>query len=77
MNLESYNNHDTARTVLASKNRAAVLTKHAKRARSNISLKKVAMVALVAVMLLGLYVTAPQHKFEECRGTDVPSHCVD
>ena len=77
MNLESYSNHDTTATRMAVRNTKVVLDRQAKRNRSKISLLQVMLAAMVLVTIAGLYITSPQHNFEECAGTDVPRHCVD
>lgn len=77
MNIESYSNHDTAATRMAARNTKVVLERQAQRNCSRITLTKVMIAAVTLVLLMGLYVTAPQHNLQECSGQDVPAHCVD
>lgn len=31
----------------------------------------------IALILVSMWLTSPRHNFEECKGSDVPRHCVD
>lgn len=40
-------------------------------------LRRVLAAVLLALLVLGLWYTSPSRLFPECRGGDVPRHCVD
>lgn len=35
------------------------------------------LLALLALLVFGLWYTSPTRLFPECRGIEVPRHCVD
>ena len=40
-------------------------------------IKRIALALVLLALLALLWETSPSRLFPECRGTDVPRHCVD
>lgn len=53
------------------------LRNRAPKKRRALKLSTVLKVVAVLLLLAGLWVTSPSRLFPECRGDDVPRHCVD